>query len=86
MGIYGTPFHEIRYRTWKLVDKLFDCSSLPTLIAGDWNEILIAFEKMGGSQKNVLLMFQFKETLNRNGLVDLPLLANLLPGADIFRI
>lgn len=46
-GIYGVPEAAKRSRTWDLLLRLHDESSLPWFIGGDFNEILNEGEKVG---------------------------------------
>ncbi|KAM1816067.1 hypothetical protein ACFX12_000524 [Malus domestica] len=47
-GFYGFIATTERYKSWDLIQSLSTASSLPWLILGDFNEVLLAFEKFGG--------------------------------------
>lgn len=47
-GFYGHPTTTERYRTWELLRSLGDESSLPWAVIGDFNELLHAYENVGG--------------------------------------
>jgi hypothetical protein len=49
IGIYGEPKLKEREATWKLLRTIQHHSNLPWLCAGDFNKILLSWEKGGGA-------------------------------------
>ncbi|KAM1504420.1 hypothetical protein TB1_000552 [Malus domestica] len=47
-GFYGFIATTERYKSWDLIQSLSTASSLPWLILGDFNKVILAFEKFGG--------------------------------------
>jgi hypothetical protein len=69
--IYGDPHTEGKEKTWKLLWTLNGQSDKPWLCAGDFNEILHAWEKEGAAPKPQICMDKFKEALEFCELDDL---------------
>ncbi|KAL4279545.1 hypothetical protein GQ457_03G016570 [Hibiscus cannabinus] len=69
-GIYGYANTNLKNKTWDLIDRLRDSSSLPWLIGGDLNEILHDNEKVGGNRRNPSYINNFRDCLSRNQLAD----------------
>lgn len=69
--IYGHPETRQKHHTWTLMKRLATLSSLPWLCFGDFNEILMPFEKLGGNVRDVRMMFEFREAMRECELVDL---------------
>ena len=59
-GIYGEPKVGRREKTWKLMRTLHGHSGLPWLCCGDFNEILFAEKKQGGSRGHKQVWADFK--------------------------
>lgn len=70
-GIYGEPNWDHKYRTWEALRHLKNCSSLPWLAVGDFNEILFHFEKEGGRARSQKQMQDFHDALHDCDLVDM---------------
>lgn len=70
-GFYGDPVTSERENSWLLVGRLARNSDLPWLVGGDFNAILSAYEKEGGSNKTVKEIMRFQEALNMCSLCDL---------------
>ena len=70
-GIYGQPVEHERCHTWALLRRLSGISSLPWLCAGDFNEILKFSEKIGGRDKSLRAIRQFRDVLEGCNLYDL---------------
>lgn len=70
-GIYGVPEAAKRSRTWDLLLRLHDESSLPWFIGGNFNEILNEGEKVGGCSRTPRQMANFNTVLSTCGLDDL---------------
>ena len=70
-GFYGHPNTNKRYISWHLLDSLSTQCNLPWVVLGDFNEILYSNEKLGGAMREAKQMEDFRDCLNRCGLVDL---------------
>ena len=70
-GFYGEPSWDKRHLSWQYIHDLHNSSSLPWLIVGDFNEILLCDEKEGGNDRPSIVMQNFRECLDDCGLVDL---------------
>lgn len=46
-GFYGHPNRSCRLDSWRLLRQLHASNDLPWLCAGDFNELLIVFDKQG---------------------------------------
>ncbi|XVF60704.1 hypothetical protein PTKIN_Ptkin08bG0069800 [Pterospermum kingtungense] len=60
MVFYGEPQTNRRLDTWNLLRRLRGLDSLPWLISGDFNELLIDRDKLGGTLHNNRLMDEFR--------------------------
>ncbi|KAL4295395.1 hypothetical protein GQ457_12G013690 [Hibiscus cannabinus] len=69
-GIHGYYTESMKHLNWSLFDRLWQASSLPWLIRGDFNELLCHSEKEGGRRKPRGLIDNFRECLHRNDLFD----------------
>ncbi|GMI71705.1 hypothetical protein HRI_000839800 [Hibiscus trionum] len=47
-GFYGAPEEHLRKNSWNLLRSLDNCPNVPWVVIGDFNEILLSTEKMGG--------------------------------------
>lgn len=70
-GMYGEPQHDKKEATWKLLKTIQHHSDKPWLCVGDFNEILMGWEKEGGAARPQRCMDRFKETLEECGFHDL---------------
>ncbi|XP_038688711.1 uncharacterized protein LOC119987879 [Tripterygium wilfordii] len=70
-GFYGSPIYQKRINSWNLLRRLRDCSSLPWLVLGDFNEILDSSEKSGGRVRCRRAMMEFQSGLEDCQLLDL---------------
>ena len=70
-GFYGNPISSQRCHGWTLLRRLAGLSSLPWLVGGDFNEILMLDEKLGGGGRQESLMANFRTALADCGLKDL---------------
>ncbi|XP_071681350.1 uncharacterized protein [Lolium perenne] len=70
-GIYGEPRTELRHRTWDVLRYLRSQDNLPWLCAGDFNEILLPEEQMGGNPRADVQMQSFRDCLADCELTDL---------------
>ncbi|KAH9764852.1 hypothetical protein KPL70_001671 [Citrus sinensis] len=70
-GIYGHPEMSQKHHTWILLKRLADLFDIPWLCFGDFNEILHPNEKLGGNDRNVNMISEFREALCECNLIDL---------------
>lgn len=70
-GFYGNPDRSLRSQSWTLLKRLNDAFTLPWMVGGDFNEILLLSKKRGGSDRCYSSMEQFGEMVANCGLVDL---------------
>jgi exonuclease III len=70
-GFYGHPDPSKRTEAWSLLRYIARMDPIPWVCLGDFNEILSADEKYGGSRRQRGLMENFQKTLEGCGLVDL---------------
>lgn len=70
-GIYGHPEGPQKKHTWTLLRRLAGLFSFPWLCFGDFNEILNLNEKLGGRERNMSMVANFKEAVNDCNLEDL---------------
>ena len=77
-GMYGMPETRRKHKTWELLRTLDRKFSLPWLVAGDFNEILLSHEKFGGALRSEAAMRDFREVVDDCGLLD-----NILGGANV---
>lgn len=71
IGFYGNPITNKRKDSWDLLEKLSGSSNLPWIIGGDFNEILLASEKLGGVDKSQAQMNLFREVVDSCNLHEL---------------
>lgn len=70
-GVYGHPESDQKRHTWELLRRLATLSSLPWLCFGDFNEVLNLNEKLGGREKRVNMVNEFREAIRDCDLKDL---------------
>ncbi|GMI92929.1 hypothetical protein HRI_002962200 [Hibiscus trionum] len=70
-GFYGNPVTAQRDLSWNLLRSLNTSPNSPWLVAGDFNEILLASEKKGGRVRPSRQMNAFSSALNDCELSDL---------------
>ena len=63
-GIYGHPEGPQKKHTWMLLRRLAGLFSFPWLWFGDFNEILNLNKKLGGRERNMSMVADFKEVVN----------------------
>ncbi|KAK2660063.1 hypothetical protein Ddye_006596 [Dipteronia dyeriana] len=71
MGFYGEPSPINRVHSWALLRRLKDMEDLPWVCGGDFNKILCMNEKVGSSDKSILGMIRFRQTVDECDLSDL---------------
>jgi hypothetical protein len=72
-GFYGYPEHERRRESWDLLRSLAQDTSLPWCVMGDFNDMLSAEDKRGGTAQPNWLIRGFREAVQDSRLVDLPM-------------
>ncbi|PRQ29704.1 putative endonuclease/exonuclease/phosphatase [Rosa chinensis] len=70
-GFYGNPEAAARHESWDILRALSDDDSLPWVVLGDFNEILLASEKLDGRPRSENQMRGFRDALGYAELVDL---------------
>ncbi|KAL9433059.1 hypothetical protein AB3S75_027969 [Citrus x aurantiifolia] len=70
-SIYGQPKTDEKKHTWELIRRLLGLSSLLWLCFGDFNENLHLNEKIGGNDRKMKQLKDFREVIHASGLVDL---------------
>ena len=71
-GFYGSPEVSLRHRSWDLLRQLKNQSSLPWLCAGDFNEILVDDEKIGGLLRPTRQMEGFRQVIHECDFLEVP--------------
>nr|GMC73286.1 uncharacterized protein LOC109188615 [Ipomoea batatas]GMC77611.1 uncharacterized protein LOC109188615 [Ipomoea batatas] len=69
-GFYGCLERHRRRISWALLKQLSLNNSLPWLLLGDFNDILVPEEKIGGAPQPVWLMQGFQEAIDFSGLMN----------------
>lgn len=69
--MYGHPELNQKMFTWELLRRLVALYSLPWLCFGDFHEVLNLNEKLGGRDKRVCLVNDFREAIRDCDLVDM---------------
>jgi hypothetical protein len=72
-GFYGYPEHDRRRDSWDLLRSLSQDTSLPWCVMGDFNDMLSAEDKRGGTTQPNWLIRGFREAVQDSRLVDLPM-------------
>ncbi|TXG64077.1 hypothetical protein EZV62_011071 [Acer yangbiense] len=73
-GFYGNPNHNDRRDLWELLRRLNRVDDLPWVWVGgggDFNEILCVDDKLGGSEKSVMDLCNFRNVVDECDLIDL---------------
>lgn len=70
-SFYGNPMVQKRKESWELIKRLSQCSNIPWIIGGDFNEILSSNEKEGGFVRPQSQINAFREAIDSCGLEDL---------------
>lgn len=70
-AIYGHPEMGQKKHMWTLQRRLAGVSNTPWLCIGDFNEILHPSEKVGGTDRSLNMISEFREALQDCNLVDL---------------
>ncbi|MCH83495.1 endonuclease/exonuclease/phosphatase family protein [Trifolium medium] len=72
-GFYGFPEQDRRRDSWNLPRSLAQDITLPWCIMGDFNDMLFAEDKRGGSEQPQWLIRGFREAVQDSYLIDLPM-------------
>ncbi|KAL9437109.1 hypothetical protein AB3S75_023031 [Citrus x aurantiifolia] len=70
-GKYGHLEMAQKQHTWTLLKSLAGLSDIPGLCFGDFNEILHPNKKLGGNDRSVNMISEFREALCECNLIDL---------------
>lgn len=70
-SVYASPRIAERRILWSNLSKVASLHSLPWLLLGDFNEILIGEDKFGGRNINLYIAIEFKECINACNMLDL---------------
>ena len=70
-GFYGEPDKRNHHISWATLRRLKSKYSLPWLCTGDFNEITMAHEKLGGRLRPSKQMEDFRDVLDECGFQDL---------------
>ena len=70
-GFYGNPETSKRQESWLLLKRLASLNSLPWVCIGDFNELMHAREKEGGSTRSAKQMEAFCDVINSSSLRDI---------------
>lgn len=70
-GYYGFPERSKQVVSWRMLRKLAEVSSLPWCIIGDFNDLMLTDEKIGGQKHPYALLAGFSKTVMDCGLSDL---------------
>ena len=70
-GFYGNPKTHRRKESWDLLKYLSQKSQMPWLCFGDFNEIVLVEEKLGGVQRSQNQMAAFREAIQQCRFKDL---------------
>ncbi|KAE8665797.1 putative serine/threonine-protein kinase [Hibiscus syriacus] len=62
-GFYGAPEERLRESLWNLLCHLNDCSHVPRMVIGDFNELMFTTEKRGGLPRSEHQIQGFRSAL-----------------------
>ncbi|TXG67205.1 hypothetical protein EZV62_008480 [Acer yangbiense] len=68
-GIYGEPNPMNRMNSWTLMRHLKEVDNLPWVCSGDFNELFSMKEKLGGSEKAIRDIIQFRQAVEDCDLI-----------------
>lgn len=69
--IYASPRYAERLLLWNNLTRVADFHSLHWIIAGDFNEVLMSEDKLGGRPVNISRAINLQECLNTCAMIDL---------------
>jgi len=70
-AIYASPRFAERCLLWDNLSKVAELHTLPWIIAGDFNEVLMGEDKFGGKPVNISRAINFQDCLNNCGMINL---------------
>ncbi|KAK9983648.1 hypothetical protein SO802_033173 [Lithocarpus litseifolius] len=70
-AVYASPRYVERRLLWDNLSKVAKLHTLPWIIAGDFNEVLLGEENFGGRLVSISRAVNFQECLNTYGMIDL---------------
>ncbi|XP_075665606.1 uncharacterized protein LOC142635308 [Castanea sativa] len=70
-AIYASPRYVERRLLWETLEAISGLHSLPWVIAGDFNEVLIGEDKFGGRPVNINKALRFQECLDSCRMIDI---------------
>ena len=69
-AIYTSPRYAERCLLWDNLSKVAELHTLPWIIAGDFNEVLMGEDKFGGRLVKIFRAINFQDCLNNCGMID----------------
>ena len=69
-GFYENPKASLRHFSWDLLRRLQDMRNEPWIVGGDFNKVTSLLEKIGGNDRSVSAMVDFRVALSNCGLMD----------------
>ena len=70
-AIYANPRLAERLLLWENLESMASLHSLPWVIIGDFNEVLIGEDKLGGNSVNIRRALRFQDCLNTCRMIDI---------------
>lgn len=70
-AVYGSPRFAKRCLIWENLNSIADSHSMPWVIAGDFNEVLMGDDKFGGRSVNLSRALRFQDCLNHCRMIDI---------------
>lgn len=70
-AIYSSPWFAERRLLWENLESVVNLHSMPWVITGDFNEVLMGDDKLGGSPINISRALQFQECLDTCRMIDI---------------
>lgn len=70
-AVYAGPRYAERRLLWENLESVASLHSLPWIIAGDFNDVLMGEDKFGGSPININRALRFQECLDSCGMIDI---------------
>ena len=69
--IYASPGFAERWLLWENLESVASLYSMPWVIAGDFNEVLMGEDKFRGNSVNIHRAFQFQDYLNTCRMIEI---------------
>lgn len=70
-AIYSSPWFAERRLLWENLESVVNLHSMPWVITGDFNEVLMGDDKLGGSSINISRALQFQECLDTYRMINI---------------